>query len=114
MNTNRWYSRVFQSGSGLIRSLLPGAEVSTSPLGLDPAEPGDRHYRFEALEQKEVSHRHDGLLWSQESTGYSSTGSAEFHGRVAAQSLRFVQRHPRVEHLRLVVITLVHRWRCRS
>ena len=34
-----WYHRVFQSGSGLIRSLLPGAEVSTSPLGLDPAEP---------------------------------------------------------------------------
>ena len=70
--------------------------------------------RNRLLEQKEVSYRHDGLLWPQESTGYSSTGSAEFHGRVAAQSLRFVQRHPRVEHLRLVVITLVHRWRCRS
>ena len=68
MNTNRWYYRVFQSVPDLIRSLLPGAEVSTSPLGLDPAEPGDRHYRFEALEQKEVSHRHDGLLWPQEST----------------------------------------------
>jgi hypothetical protein len=46
VNTDRWYYRVFQSASGLIRSLLPGAEVSTSPLGLHPAEPGDRHYRF--------------------------------------------------------------------
>jgi len=36
----RWYYRVFQSAPDLIRSLLPGAEVSTSPLGLDPAEPG--------------------------------------------------------------------------
>ena len=28
-----------------------------------------------------------------------------FHGRLSAQSLRFVQRHPRVEHLEVVVIT---------
>ena len=43
-----------------------------------PAEPGDRHYRFEALEQKEFSHRHDGVFWPQESTGYSSIGSPKF------------------------------------
>ena len=32
-----------------------------------------------------------------------------FHGRLSAQSLRFVQRHPRVEHLEVVVITPHHR-----
>ena len=34
-----------------------------------------------------------------------------FHGRLSAQSLRFVQRHPRVEHLEVVVITPHHRLR---
>ena len=32
-----------------------------------------------------------------------------FHRRLSAQSLRFVQRHPRVEHLEVVVITPHHR-----
>jgi len=35
----------------------------------------------------------------------------EFHGRLSAQSLRFVQRHPKVEHLGVVVITPHHRLR---
>ena len=34
-----------------------------------------------------------------------------FHGRLSAQSLRFVQRHPKVEHLEVVVITPHHRLR---
>ena len=34
-----------------------------------------------------------------------------FHRRLSAQSLRFVQRHPRVEHLEVVVITPHHRLR---
>ena len=77
-------------------------------------------YCFEALEQKEVSHRHDGVLWPREGTGVAETGSLEFpvvllevqmqsdpafQARLAAQSHRFVQRHPRVEHLEVVVIT---------
>ncbi|MBM5808798.1 MAG: DUF2887 domain-containing protein [Cyanobacteria bacterium M_surface_9_m1_291] len=127
MNTDRWYYRVFQSAPDLIRSLLPGSEAGlSSELGLDPADPGDRLYSFQALEIKELSHRLDGVLWPRETTGCGETGSPEFpvvllevqmhpdpefHGRLSAQSLRFVQRHPKVEHLEVVVITPHHRLR---
>lgn len=67
MNTDRWYYRVFQSAPDLIRWLLPGSEAGLSKeVGLDPGAPGDRHYRFEALEIKELSHRLDGVLWPRE------------------------------------------------
>jgi predicted transposase YdaD len=128
LNTDRWYYRVFQSAPDLIRSLLPGsaAAANASALGLDPADPGDRLYSFQALEIKELSHRLDGVLWPRETTGCGETGSPEFpvvllevqmhpdpefHGRLSAQSLRFVQRHPKVEHLEVVVITPHHRLR---
>ena len=119
MNTDRWYYRVFQSAPDLIRSLLPGSATAANAL-LDPAAPGDRLYRFEALEIKELSHRLDGVLWPRESTGCAETGSPEFpvvllevqmhpdsgfHHRLAAQTYRFLQRHPQVEHLEVVVIT---------
>lgn len=66
------------------------------------------------------------MLWHRESTGCGETGSPEFpvvllevqmhpdpsfHGRLSAQSLRFVQRHPKLEHLEVVVITPHHRLR---
>jgi predicted transposase YdaD len=121
VNTDRWYYRVFQSAPDLIRSLLPGSEAGlSSQLGLDPAAPGDRIYRFEALEIKELSHRLDGVLWPMETTGCAETGSPEFpvvllevqmhpdpgfHHRLAAQTYRFLQKHPQVEHLEMVVIT---------
>jgi len=127
LNTDRWYYRVFQSAPDLIRSLLPGsAAANSSALWLDLAAPGDLIYRFQALELKELNHRLDGVLWPRESTGCAETGSAEFpvvllevqmhpdpefHGRLSAQSLRFVQRHPKVEHLEVVVITPHHRLR---
>ena len=70
VNTDRWYYRVFQSAPDLIRSLLPGSEAGLpSELSLDPDAPGDRLYRFEALEIKELSHRLDGVLWPRETTG---------------------------------------------
>ena len=87
MNTDRWYYRVFQSAPDLICALLPGS--SADALGLDPSAPGDRHYRFEALEIKELSHRLDGVLWPRESTGCSETGSPEF-----PVVLLEVQMHP--------------------
>ena len=120
LNTDRWYYRVFQSAPDLIRALLPISSAAKSELSLDPADPGDRHYRFEALEIKELSHRLDGVLWPRESTGCAETGSPEFpvvllevqmhpdpgfRHRLAAQSCRFLQKNPQVEHLEVVVIT---------
>jgi len=120
VNTDRWYYRVFQSAPDLIRALLPGSATAPNALGLDPDAPGDRLYRFEALEIKELSHRLDGVLWPRESTRCAETGSPEFpvvllevqmhpdpgfHHRLAAQTYRFLQRHPQVEHLEVAVIT---------
>jgi len=120
VNTDRWYYRVFQSAPDLIRGLLPGSAAAANALGLDPGAPGDRLYRFEALEIKELSHRLDGVLWPREGTGCAETGSPEFpvvllevqmhpdpgfQHRLAAQTYRFLQRHPQVEHLEVAVIT---------
>jgi predicted transposase YdaD len=120
LNTDRWYYQLFQSAPDLIRALLPGGESTSGDLGLDPSEPGDRIYRFSAPELKELSHRLDGVLWPRECTGSAETGSPEFpvvllevqmhpdpgfHHRLAAQSHRFLQQHPQVEHLEVVVIT---------
>jgi predicted transposase YdaD len=120
LNTDRWYYRVFQSAPDLISSLLPGSAAAATGLGLDPTAPGDRLYRFEALEIKELSHRLDGVLWPRESTGSAETGSAElpvvllevqmhpdpgFHHRLAAQTYRFLQQQPEVKHWTVLVIT---------
>ena len=120
MNTDHWYYRVFQSAPDLIRSLLPGSAASASEFGLAPDAPGDRLYRFEALEIKELSHRLDGVLWPRETTGCAETGSPEFpvvllevqmhpdpgfHHRLAAQTYRFLQQQPQVEHWAVLVIT---------
>jgi predicted transposase YdaD len=120
LNTDRWYYRVFQSAPDLIRALLPGASAAANALSLDPADPGDRLYRFEALEIKELSHRLDGVLWPRQSTGCAETGSPEFpvvllevqmhpdpgfHHRLAAQTYRFLQQQPQVEHWAVLVIT---------
>jgi predicted transposase YdaD len=120
VNSDRWYYRVFQSAPDLISALLTGSAAAANALGLDPTAPGDIHYRFEALEIKELSHRLDGVLWPRESTGCAETGSAEFpvvllevqmhpdpgfHHRLAAQTYRFLQQQPQVEHWAVLVIT---------
>jgi predicted transposase YdaD len=120
VNTDRWYYRVFQSAPDLIRALLPGSATAANAFSLDPAAPGDQLYRFEALEIKELSHRLDGVLWPRESTGCAETGSPEFpvvllevqmhpdpgfHHRLAAQTYRFLQQQPQVEHWAVLVIT---------
>jgi predicted transposase YdaD len=76
------------------------------------------------LELKELSHRLDGVLWPRDSTGCAETGSREFpvvllevqmhpdpgfHHRLAAQTYRFLQLHPRVEHWAVLVIQPDHR-----
>jgi len=120
LNTDRWYYRVFQSAPDLIRALLPNSGGSTSSVGLEPEDPGDRLYRFEAPELKELNHRLDGVLWPRENTGCAETGSPEFpvvllevqmhrdtgfHHRLAAQTYRFLQQHPQVVHWTVLVIT---------
>jgi predicted transposase YdaD len=120
LNTDRWYYRVFQSAPDLIRVLLPSPTPTAREVVLDPGEPGDRLYRFSALELKELSHRLDGVLWPRESTGCAGIGSSEFpvvllevqmhpdpgfHHRLAAQTYRFLQQHPQVEHWAVLVIT---------
>jgi hypothetical protein len=112
LNTDRWYYRVFQSAPDLIRALLPGAAGGANSLSLDPSAPGDSLYRFEALELKELNHRLDGVLWPRESTGCAKTGSREcpvvllevqmhpdpgFKHRLAAQTCRFLQKHPQLD-----------------
>ncbi|MCP9808500.1 DUF2887 domain-containing protein [Cyanobium sp. HWJ4-Hawea] len=120
MNTDRWYYRVFQSAPDLIRALLPNRGGNAFGPGWNPEDPGDRHYRFEAPELKELSHRLDGVLWPRESTGCAETGSPEFpvvllevqmhpdpgfHHRLAAQTYRFLQQQPQVQHWAVMVIT---------
>jgi predicted transposase YdaD len=115
LNTDRWFYGVFQSAPDLIRWLAepsPGLDASLGAVPLDL----DRQYRFSAPELKAGSHRLDGVLWP---LG-SETGSEElpvvllevqmradpgFHHRLAAQTYRFLQLHPRIEHWRVVVIT---------
>jgi predicted transposase YdaD len=115
MNTDRWFYGVFQSPPVLIRwlaepSIALGASLGAVPLQLD------HQYRFSAPEINAGSYRLDGVLWP---LG-SETGSEElpfvflevqmrgdpgFHHRLAAQTFRFLQLHPRIEHWRAVVIT---------
>jgi predicted transposase YdaD len=105
---------VFQSAPDLIRWLAASPD-GNGPGGAVPTEL-DRQYRFSAPELKAGSHRLDGVLWP---LG-SESGSAElpvvflevqmradpgFHHRLAAQTFRFLQLHPRIEHWRVVVIT---------
>ena len=114
LNTDRWFYGVFQSAPDLIRWLAASPD-GNGPGGVVPTEL-DRQYRFSAPELKAGSHRLDGVLWP---LG-SESGSAElpvvvlevqmradpgFHHRLAAQTFRFLQLHPRIEHWRVVVIT---------
>jgi hypothetical protein len=113
LNTDRWFYGVFQSAPDLIRWLAEPSPDLNASLGAVPLEL-DRQYRFSAPELKAGSHRLDGVLWP---IG-SETGSEElpvvllevqmradigFHHRLAAQTYRFLQLHPRIEHWRVVV-----------
>ena len=114
LNTDRWFYGVFQSAPDLIR-WLEVSPTGAMPSGAVPTEL-DRQYRFSAPELKAGSHRLDGVLWP---LG-SETGSDDlpvvllevqmradpvFHHRLAAQTYRFLQLHPGIEHWRVVVIT---------
>jgi predicted transposase YdaD len=114
LNTDRWFYGVFQSAPDLIRWLV------ASPNGVMPsgAVPTELYlqYRFSAPELKAGSHRLDGVLWPLGSEAGSEDlpvvllevqmrADIGFHHRLAAQTYRFLQLHPRIEHWRVVVIT---------
>jgi predicted transposase YdaD len=114
LNTDRWFYGVFQSAPDLIRWLAGPDDCSLAdqPVPTDL----DYQYRFLAPELKAGSHRLDGVLWPLA----SDAGTPElpvvllevqmrtdpgFHHRLAAQTFRFLQLHPAIEHWRVVVIT---------
>jgi len=114
--TDHWFYSLFQSTPDLIALLLQaaGAAGAAAPR-LGPDSPGNQLYRFEAVELKAVNHRLDGVLWPQR--GLAGTArhpvvklelqmqrDTRFKHRLGAQTLRFLQLHPVVRHLRLVVV----------
>ncbi len=113
MKTDHWFYGLLQSAPDLITLLLPGGGRVTPSLG--PDAPGDALYRFEAPELKAVNHRLDGVLWPRGNERgtpeqpvvlleVQMQPTAEFKHRLAAQSFRFLQLHPQVQHLEVVVV----------
>jgi predicted transposase YdaD len=93
--------------------LLPQGGSATPSLG--PDAPGGALYRFEAPELKAAKHRLDGAFWPRS----GDVGTSEqpvvlpevqrqakpgFKHRLGAQSFRFLQLHPQVQHLAVVVL----------
>ncbi len=112
MKTDHWFYRLFQSAPDLITLLLPGAAAAPS---LEPDGPGDALYRYEAPELKAANHRLDGALWPRGNARGTSEQpvvllevqmqpTAEFKHRLWAQTARFAQLHPLVQHLEVVVV----------
>ena len=113
MKTDHWFYGLFQSAPDLIALLLPASGAAAPSLG--PHSPGDALYRFEAPELKAANHRLDGAFWPQ--TGEGGTpeqpvvllevqmhAKPGFKHRLSAQSFRFLQLHPQVLHLAVVVV----------
>jgi predicted transposase YdaD len=117
LKTDHWFYGLFQSAPDLIALLLPAAEAAGASAvpSLGPNSPGDELYRFEAPELKAASHRLDGAFWPRS----AETGTPEkpvvllevqmhakpgFKHRLWAQTARFVQLHPQVQHLAVVVV----------
>jgi hypothetical protein len=93
--------------------LLPKGATAAPSLG--PDAPGNVLYRFEAPELKAANHRLDGAFWPR--SGEAGTpeqpvvllevqmqAKAGFKHRLFAQTARFLQLHPQVLHLAVVVV----------
>jgi predicted transposase YdaD len=113
LKTDHWFYGLFQSVPDLIMLLLPGSASAAPSLGPDAA--GDALYRFEAPELKAANHRLDGALWPRGSESgtpeqpvvlleVQMQATAEFKHRLWAQTARFAQLHPQVQHLEVVVL----------
>lgn len=117
MQTDRWFFRVFQSAPDLVTALLPGASAARDQAATPGTEAeADRLYRFSAPELKATSHRLDGVLWPRRQERGTREmpvvilevqmhNDPDFRHRLAAETFRFLQQQPRVEHLAVVVIT---------
>jgi predicted transposase YdaD len=114
LKTDHWFYGLFQSAPDLIALLLPAAGAPAPSLG--PDSPGDALYRFEAPELKAANHRLDGAFWPRLG---DNKGTPEqpvvllevqmhakpgFKHRLFAQTARFLQLHPQVLHLAVVVV----------
>jgi predicted transposase YdaD len=117
LKTDHWFYGLFQSAPDLIALLLPEGGSADAPAlpSLGPDAPGDALYRFEAPELKAASHRLDGVFWPRSTEAGTAEqpvvllevqmhAKAGFQHRLAAQSFRFLQLHPQVHHLGVVVV----------
>ena len=117
MKTDHWFYGLFQAAPDLITLLLPaaGASAAPPPPSLAADAPGDALYRFEAPELKAVNHRLDGVLWPRGNERgtpeqpvvlleVQMQGKPGFKHRLAAQSFRFLQLHPQLQCLEVVVV----------
>ena len=113
LKTDHWFYGLFQGAPDLIALLLP--QGASAPPSLGPGASGDSLYRFEAPELKAANHRLDGAFWPR--SGDMGTpdrpvvllevqmhAKAGFKHRVFAQTARFLQLHPQVLHLAVVVV----------
>jgi len=113
LKSDHWFYGLFQSAPDLITLLLPASGAAAPSLG--PDSPGDAIYRFAAPELKAANHRLDGAFWPQ--TGEAGTpelpvvllevqmhSKPGFKHRLFAQTARFLQLHPHVLHLAVVVV----------
>jgi predicted transposase YdaD len=118
LKTDHWFYGLFQGAPDLITLLLPGSAAPEGAPGapsLAAGAPGDVLYRFEAPELKAVNHRLDGVLWPRGNESGTSDqpvvllevqmqATAEFKHRLWAQTARFAQLHPQVQHLEVMVV----------
>ena len=113
LKTDHWFYGLFQSAPDLIALLLPQGATAVPSLGPDAS--GDALYRFEAQELKAANHRLDGAFWPK--SGEAGTpeqpvvllevqmqAKVGFTHRLGAQNFRFLQLHPQVLHLAVVVV----------
>ena len=113
LKTDHWFYGLFQSAPDLVALLLPATGAAAPSLGPDAS--GDALYRFDAPELKAANHRLDGAFWPRSAEAGTSDrpvvllevqmhAKAGFNHRLFAQTARFLQLHPQVQHLAVVVV----------
>jgi len=117
LKTDHWFYGLFQSAPDLIALLLQAKGSGDAPAlpSLGPDATGDALYRFEVPQLKAVNHRLDGAFWPRSTEAGTAEqpvvllevqmhSKAGFTHRLGAQSFRFLQLHPQMGHLAVVVV----------